>query len=95
MYRHGEANHGRAEVFRNLSEELGVIVVGHSLDDGASTLGWVTRVEDARSNKDWGRDDPSAKGPRHYQRSTLTSIASQLHHQSGIGYEKQSMTGEE
>lgn len=40
-----DTDHGLAEVLRDLGKNLGVVVVGDGLDDGAGTLGGVARED--------------------------------------------------
>jgi len=47
-----DTDHGLSEILGDLSKDLGVLVVGDGLDNGTGTLGWVTRLEDARADKD-------------------------------------------
>lgn len=47
-----DTNHSLTEVLRDLSQNLSIVEVSDSLDNGLSTLGWVTRLEDTRTNKD-------------------------------------------
>jgi hypothetical protein len=47
-----DTDHGLSEILRDLSEDLGVVVVSNGLDNGTGTLGWVARLEDTGTNKD-------------------------------------------
>jgi hypothetical protein len=47
-----DTNHSLTQILRDLSEDLGIVVVGDSLDDGLSTLGRIARLEDTRTNED-------------------------------------------
>lgn len=48
----GSADHSGAQVRGDLSKNLGVLVVGHGLDNGLGSLSGVVAEEDTRANKD-------------------------------------------
>jgi len=47
-----DTNHSLTQILRDLSEDLGVIVVSDSLDDSLCALGGIARLEDTRTNED-------------------------------------------
>lgn len=57
-----QANHRLAQVAGDLGQDLGVVVVGDRLHDGARPLGGVARLEDA------GADEDAVAAQLHHQR---------------------------
>ena len=60
-----DADHGLAQPLTDLSQLLGILEVGHSLDNGLGARNWIPALENPRPHEN--------------------AVASELHHEGGVG----------